>query len=78
MPAPTTTSPADDNAALRRRVEEAEATIARLVAESREREHVVRALVAQLPSAVSKKSLLRSMARDTLTQVRARFRRSAS
>ncbi|MDO8392686.1 MAG: hypothetical protein Q7V57_19595 [Actinomycetota bacterium] len=78
MPAPHTTSPADDNAALLRRVEIAEATIARLVAESRERERVVRALVAELPSAVSKKAVLRAMARDAVATVRARFRRSAA
>jgi hypothetical protein len=55
-----------ENADLRRRVETAEAAIAELRAEALERRQQVRALVADLPVAMSRKTLLRQIANDAI------------
>lgn len=67
-----------ENAELRRRVELAEATISRLTEESLARESTARQLVADLPRAVSRKSLLVDMVRDIFGHVRSRLRRRPS
>ncbi len=55
-----------ENEALRARVESAEAAIAALRAEALERRAQVRALVADLPVAMSRKTLLRQVLRDAV------------
>ena len=67
-----------ENAELRRRVELAEAAISRLTDESLARESAARQLVADLPRAVSRKSLLVDMVRDACGQARSRLRRRPS
>jgi hypothetical protein len=67
-----------ENAELKRRVELAEAAISRLTEESLARESAARQLVADLPRAVSRKSVLADVVRDSLKQVRTRLRRRPS
>jgi len=55
-----------ENADLRRRVEAAEAAIAELRAEALSRRQEVRALVADLPVVMSRKTLLRQVAGDVV------------
>ena len=55
-----------ENADLRRRVAAAEAAIAELRAEALARRQEVRALVADLPVAMSRKTLLRQVASDVV------------
>ena len=55
-----------ENADLRQRVEAAEAAIGELRAEALARRHEVRALVADLPVAMSRKTLLRQVASDVV------------
>lgn len=56
----------DENADLRRRVLVAEAAIQELRAEALERRQEVRALVADLPVVMSRKTLLRQVASDAV------------
>lgn len=67
-----------ENAELKRRVELAEATISRLTEESLARESAARQLVADLPRAASRKSLLLDMVRDACGRARSRLRRRPS
>jgi hypothetical protein len=55
-----------ENAELRRRVEAAEAAIADLRAEAVQRRQDVRDLVADLPAAMSRKTLLKQVVRDAV------------
>jgi hypothetical protein len=55
-----------ENADLRARVELAEAAIAELRAEALQRRQDVRDLVAELPAAMSRATLLRQVARDVV------------
>ena len=55
-----------ENEALKARVESAEAAIATLRAEALERRAQVRALVSDLPVAMSRKTLLRQVLRDAV------------
>lgn len=55
-----------ENAELRARVEAAEAAIAELRAEALQRRQDVRDLVADLPAAMSRKTLLTQVARDAV------------
>ena len=55
-----------ENAELRSRVEAAETAIAELRAEALQRRQDVRDLVADLPAAMSRKTLLKQVARDAV------------